>query len=74
MSISSKLRRATRWLRGTHLHRFKPSGWNAYGTCIEQRCRCGEYRHHGFDDLVGEYPWSVGKWHPGPAPKGEVTA
>ena len=69
MSVASKLRLAWRWFCGIHTHRWRDSGWNVYGICIEQRCSCGAYRHHVFDDLVGEYPWRVGQWHDGQAQK-----
>lgn len=72
MSIASKFRLFWRYVRGIHVHRWKESGFNAYGICIEKCCRgCGARRHHGWDDLVGEWPKRVGKWHDGPAPKAQ---
>lgn len=46
-----------------HLHRWDDTRHNAYGIVIEQRCRCGEYRHHYFYDLGSrdEIRWLPGR-------------
>lgn len=49
-------------------HRWEDSGVNPYGTIVEQRCRCGEYRYHLFEHRRGfceEPDWQPGK-HPYP--------
>lgn len=61
MSILRKL-----WKR-LHAHYWIGTRWNGYAIEVEQRCRCGEYRHHTFADIVPlgkfETRWQAGK-HP----------
>lgn len=28
-----------------HRHRWKPSAFNVFQIAVEQRCRCGQFRH-----------------------------
>ena len=46
----------------SHRHRWIDCGWNAYSIAIEQRCKCGAYRHHKWDDVKGrDIAWRDGK-------------
>lgn len=47
-----------------HRHRWLPTKHNAYGTAIEEGCRCGQYRHYFFRDRRGissEPAWRSGR-------------
>lgn len=49
-----------------HRHKWKDTLFNRYSTAVEQRCKCGEYRHHTFKDLKNldsEPRWREGR-HP----------
>jgi|GEM_PF-2753577 len=49
-----------------HRHIWKDTRLNPWCIATEQRCRCGEYRHHEFSDLSGmdqEPNWQEGR-HP----------
>jgi hypothetical protein len=49
-----------------HVHRWEETLWNAWGIDVEQRCRCGQYRHHLFVNRRGfceEPDWQPDK-HP----------
>ena len=51
-----------------HLHRWQATRINPYGIATEQRCRCGEYRHHTSDDLSGVAMGDSPRWHDGRHP------
>ena len=61
-----------RLLRLLHRHRWRDTRTNPYGIATEQRCRCGEYRHHTAADLSGINMGDKPRWHEGrhPANKG----
>lgn len=62
-SLQRMVRRLVAWL---HVHRWEETLWNAWGIDVEQRCRCGQYRHHLFVNRRGfseEPDWQPGK-HP----------
>lgn len=51
-----------------HRHRWRDTRINAFGIITEQRCQCGQYRHHTVADLTGvpmggDLPWHSGR-HP----------
>jgi hypothetical protein len=54
-----------KWLRNLikrlHRHRWEDTFVNGWAIAIEQRCRCGEYRHHRWKDWDGEHI----NWQPG---------
>jgi hypothetical protein len=53
------------FLRWWHTHRWMGSGWNYWYIETEQRCSCGEHRHHLWEDFRGfEEP----NWRPGRHP------
>lgn len=49
-----------------HKHKWETVSVNAWQISIEQKCKCGEYRHHLFKHYKGfdEPDWQSGK-HPG---------
>lgn len=47
-----------------HRHKWIDSGWNQWSIATEQRCKCGTYRHHLWNDVRGdEIIWREGR-HP----------
>lgn len=48
-----------------HRHRWTDTRLNCFGITIEQRCRCGAYRHHLFSDYRG---WDEPLWREGKHP------
>lgn len=57
------VRRLVAWL---HVHRWEETLWNAWSIGVEERCRCGQYRHHLFVNRRGfceEPDWQPGR-HP----------
>lgn len=62
-SLQRMVRRLVAWL---HVHRWEETLWNAWSIGVEERCRCGQYRHHLFVNRRGlceEPDWRLGK-HP----------
>ena len=57
----------TRIKAALHRHRYRDSGWNAYGIAVEQKCKCGKYRHHLFQNLQATFGGEP-DWQPGPFP------
>ena len=55
-------------VRLLHRHRWEDTRINPYGTATEQRCRCGEYRHHTAADLHGINMGDEPRWHAGRHP------
>lgn len=53
------------WIKNKfHKHKWEPTLWNDYFHDVEQKCRCGEYRHFMLKDLKGfEIEWQKGE-HP----------
>ena len=57
------------WLvRLLHRHCWEDTCINPYYTATEQRCRCGEYRHHTAADLSGINMGDEPRWHKGRHP------
>jgi len=47
-----------------HRHKWIDCGWNQWSIAIEQRCKCGQYRHHLWTDIKNGKPaWKEGM-HP----------
>lgn len=47
-----------------HKHKWKDTRINRFFIATEQKCKCGEYRHHFWIDYKdGEPIWRAGK-HP----------
>lgn len=48
-----------------HVHKWEELGFNAYGICVERRCRkCKEWQYHTLHDVVNGIPqWKQGR-HP----------
>ena len=59
-------------VRRLHRHRWEGTRINPYNTATEQRCRCGEYRHHTAADLHGINMGDDPRWHAGRHPANNV--
>lgn len=60
-----------RLLAKLHRHKWEATAHNFWGIAAEQRCRCGQYRHHTWNGYIGlgEEP----RWRPGRHPNSRLT-